>query len=334
VSSLPGQDEHETLETLFQNVDLSLAETQARECFHTTGPGRPPRNPLGLLRAFIVMRMKEMRSLRELSRTLDVDPRLRRLCLIGDGERGYPRSVLSRFTTLFGAEKLRRIIDEKVVMLLRRSDVREVDVVLDASFIKAWSIRHPGDSRRGFSDPDARVGRHGRGYDLGYKLHASVDHRRILPLASVLAPANDNEKRHGPSLIERTREVLRRAGARLRCLVADSQYSSGRMRGLVDEAVIPFMANQRRGEAVLRVDRKFRTHGPEEEREKYHMRPAVEAAYAFLKTQYGMKVNKVRRLGRVAVYALYSVLCHVLTREAAENIGRPDKAVSPTFFNT
>ncbi len=55
--------------------------------------------------------------------------------------------------------------------------------------------------------------------------------------------------------------------------------------------------------------------------------------YAFLKTQYGMKVNKVRGLGRVAVYALYSVLCHVLTREAAENMGRPDKAVSPTFFD-
>jgi len=116
--------------------------------------------------------------------------------------------------------------------------------------------------------------------------------------------------------------------------VADSQYSSGRMRGLVDEAVIPFMANQRRGEEVLRVDRKFRTYGPEEERVKYHMRPAVESAYAFLKTQYGMAVNKVRGLGRVAVYALYSVLCHVLTREAAENMGRPDKAVSPTFFNT
>jgi len=213
VSSI-GQDEHETLETLFQNVDLSIAETQARECFHTTGPGRPPRSPLGLLRAFIVMRMKEMRSLRELSRTLDVDQRLRRLCLIEDDERSYPRSVLSRFTNLVGAERLRRIIDEKVVMLLRRSDVREVDVVLDASFIKAWSIRHPRDNRRGFSDPDARVGRHGRGYDLGYKLHVSVDHQRVLPLASVLAPANDNEKKHGPTLVERTREVLKRARAR------------------------------------------------------------------------------------------------------------------------
>jgi hypothetical protein len=280
------------------------------------------------------MRMKAIRSLRELARTLNIDSRLRRLCLIEDGERGYPRSVLSRFTRLVGAERLRRIIDEKVVKLLRRSKAREVDMVLDASFIKAWSIRHPRDNRRGYSDPDARVGRHGRGYDLGYKLHISIDPRRILPLASVLAPANENEKRHGPSLVERTKMVLRRAGARLRSLVADSQYSSGRMRRLVDEAVIPFMANQRRGEDVLRVDRKFRTHGPEEERVKYHMRPAVEAVYAFLKTQYGMTVNKVRGLKKVAVYALYSVLCHVLTREAAENIGRPDKAVSPTFFNT
>jgi hypothetical protein len=41
------------------------------------------------------------------------------------------------------------------------------------------------------------------------------------------------------------------------------QYSNGWMRGLAYGAVIPFVANQRRGEAVLRVDRKFRTHGPE-----------------------------------------------------------------------
>jgi len=37
-------------------------------------------------------------------------------------------------------------------MLLRRSLTEEVGVVLDASFIKAWSIRLPRDSRVGFSD--------------------------------------------------------------------------------------------------------------------------------------------------------------------------------------
>jgi hypothetical protein len=45
-------------------------------------------------------------------------------------------------------------------------------------------------------------------------------------------------------------------------------------------------------------------------------------------------MNKVRGLKNVTSYALFSVLCLVLNREAAENIGRRDKAVSPTYFNT
>ena len=91
VNPLSGQDEYEPLETFSGNVDLSFAERIVRGCFYTCGPGRPPRNPLGLLRAFIVMRMKGVRSLREVARLLNVDSRLRRLCLIGESERGYPR---------------------------------------------------------------------------------------------------------------------------------------------------------------------------------------------------------------------------------------------------
>ena len=211
--------------------------------------------------------------------------------------------------------------------------MEDVDVLWDASFIKARSVRHPDDSRTGFSDAEARVGRNGRGYDLGYKLHVSVDHKRILPLAEVMAPANENEKRHASTLVERTRMVLGRAGARLRSLIADSQYSSRRIKSLVEHAVIPYMSNQRRGVDVLRVDRRFRTHGPVEEVREYRKRPVVEASFAFMKTQFGMTVNKVRGLLGVSVYVLLSVLCCVLNREAAENMGRPDKAMSPTFFN-
>jgi hypothetical protein len=279
------------------------------------------------------MRLKGIRSLRELTRILDIDQRIRRLCLIETDEGGYPRSVISRFTHRVGAETLRLIIEEKVVTLLRRSGFEEVDVVLDASFVKAWSIRNPADNQIGLSDPDARVGRNGRSYGLGYKLHTSVEPRRILPLASVMAPANENEKRHAPSLVEMTRLVLSRAGAKLGFLIADSQYSSGRVRSLVEHAVIPYMSNQRCGEDALRVDRLFRAHGPADEVEVYRRRPAVEALFAFVKNQYGLTVNRVRGLFNVGVYALLSVLCLVLNREAAENLGRPDKALSPTFFN-
>jgi len=335
VNPLPRKDEYETLETLFENVDLSFAEGLVRGCFHTCGPGRPPRKPLGLFRAFIVMRMKSVRSLREMSRLLNVDPRLRKLCLVKEGEKGYPRSVLSRFTKRVGVERLERIIEEKVVSLLRRNKAEEIDAVLDASFIKAWSIRHPRDSRKGYSDGEARVGRTGRTYSLGYKLHLSADFERMLPLASIVAPANQNEKKHCHTLLEKTRQVLRKAGAKLGSTIADSQYSSEKIRKAADEAVIPYPENQKRGvKGLLRVDKKFRTHGPEDQKRKYHKRPAIESAFSFLRTQYSLTINKVRGLKKVTTYALYSILSHILTREAAENIGRPDKAVSPTYFNT
>jgi hypothetical protein len=99
--------------------------------------------------------------------------------------------------------------------------------------------------------------------------------------------------------------------------------------------VIPHPANQKRCvKGLLRVDRKFRTYGPEDLKRKYHKRPSIKAVYSFLKTQYNLGINKVRGLRNVAVYVLYSMLSLVLTREAAENIRRKDKAISPTYFNT
>jgi L-cystine uptake protein TcyP (sodium:dicarboxylate symporter family) len=99
--------------------------------------------------------------------------------------------------------------------------------------------------------------------------------------------------------------------------------------------VIPYPANQRRGvENFLRAEKKFRTCGPEELKKEYHKRPSIKTVKSFLKTQYSMAMNKVRSLKKVASYALFSLLCPVLNREAAENIKRPDKAVSPKYSNT
>jgi len=290
---------------------------------------------VGLFITFIIMRMKAVRSLREMTRLLNTDPRLRKLCLIKQDEAGYPRSVLSRFTRKVGEDNLNKIIDEKVVKLLKNNQAKEVDVVLDASFIKAWSTRHPTDNKKGYSDPEAKVGRTGRTFGLGYKLHLSIDSERMLPLSSLFASANQNEKKHSLTILEKTKQILTKSGTKLRRVIADSQYSDAKLRGAVDETVIPYPANQKRDvKGLLRVDKKFRTYGPEELKRKYHKRPSIEAVNSFLKTQYSMAMNKVRGLKNVASYALYSILCLVLNREAAENLGRPDKAVSPTYFNT
>jgi len=270
-----------------------------------------------------------------MTRILNVDQRLRKLCLLKPNEKSYPRSVLSRFTRRVGEEKLNKIIDEKVISLLKTSQTTEADIVLDASFIKAWSTRDPLDNQTGHSDKDARVGRAGRSYALGYKLHLSIDHKLMLPLSCVFASANQNEKKHSLTILEKAKRVLKGSGVKIRSLIADSQYSDGKIRLAVEKTVIPYPVNQKRGvKDVLRVDKKFRSFGPEEDRMEYHKRPLIEAVNSFLKTQWSMATNKVRGLGQIAIYALFSIFCLVLNREAAQNIGRADKAVSPTFFNT
>jgi hypothetical protein len=131
--------------------------------------------------------------------------------------------------------------------------------------MQAWSVRHPLNNQRGFSDDDARVGRAGRTFALGYKLHLSIDSQSMLLLTSVFASATQNEKKHSPNMLEKTKLILKRSAARLRSVIADSQYSDGKLRNAVCEAEIPYPANQKRDvKGLLRVDKKFRTYGPED----------------------------------------------------------------------
>jgi transposase len=279
--------------------------------------------------------MKAARSLREMTRILNTDHRIRKLCLIRNGQKGYTRSVLSRFSKIVGEENLNKIIDQKVIKLLKEQQTNEVDVVLDASFIKAWSIRHPTDNQIGYSDSEARVGRSGRSFALGYKLHLSIDHKTMLPLSRLFASANQNEKKHSLTILEKAKSILNSCKVKLRSVVADSQYSDSKLRSAVEQSAIPYPANHMKGVVgLLRVDKKFRTYGSEDQKKEYHKRPPIEAVNSFLKTQFSMANNKVRGLRQVAFYALCSILCLVLNREAAQNIGKREKAVSPTYFNT
>jgi len=129
----------------------------------------------------------------------------------------------------------------------------------------------------------------------------------MLSLACTFASANQNEQRHSLNMLEKSKLILKLSAAKLRNVIADS-YSRGRLRDAVEETVIPYRSNQKRDvKGLLRVDKKFRTYGPENQRKNYHKRPHIEAVYNFLKTQYSLTVNKVRGLGNVVSYALFSI---------------------------
>lgn len=99
--------------------------------------------------------------------------------------------------------------------------------------------------------------------------------------------------------------------------------------------MIPYLANQKGNvRDILRMDKKFRAYGPENQKREYDKRPHIEAVCSFLNTQCSLAINKVRGATNVASYALYNLLRLVLNREAAKNIRRADKVFSPTFFST
>jgi transposase len=198
---------------------------------------------------------------------------------------------------------------------------------MDATFIKAYSKRDPHESGRGGYDPEARVGRNGKTFELGYKLHIAVDAKSELPLAVIVASANDNEKKHAPALLEKT---LKATKGRVRLVVADSQYSSRNLRNLTSSqgvrVVIPFPANQlREQKGLLRVDRYFRTHGPTCEKQLYKLRSSIERVNSRLKEQLCLEKHRVRSLERVTVHALVCMIAMLLYAVAAFRLNRVEK---------
>ena len=172
------------------------------------------------------------------------------------------------------------------------------------------------------------MGRNDKTYELGYKLHIAIDAKSELPLAVIVAPANDNEKKHAPALFGK---ALNATEQRMNTLVADSQYSSRKLRELIlsheVRALIPYPANQsKEKKMLLRVDRYFRTHGPACERQIYNQRGAVERVNSRLKEQLCLERHGTRGLERVTIHALLCIIAMLLNALAALMLKRPEKA--------
>ena len=309
-------------------IDLHDIEEAVWEPYHREGPGRPPRNPMGIFKALMVKRLRQIPSDRELYRRLWDDEALREICDIEEREKPYHPSQLTRFRRLVGPERLEGIVGRLVGELVEGGVIRGETVAMDATFIKAHSRRDPREDGRGYSDPEARVGRDGGSFSLGYRAHISDDSESDLPVAYIVAPANDNEKKHAPSLLDKTVEATK---GRVRTVVADPQYSSGRFRekaaGYGVEAVIPYPRNQRRGENVLRVDKRFRAHGPEWEVRIYgRARSSIERVNSRLEELVCLDRHRVRGLRNVTVHVALCIIAMLLVAVAALRLGVPERA--------
>jgi hypothetical protein len=259
------------------------------------------------------------------------DPRLRNICDIEADEQPYGIAVLSRFRSKVGPERLARIIDEAVNVLVKRGRIKGEAIALDSTFIKAYSRRNL-DNRTGYSDPDSRVGRAVKAKDLGYRLHLAVDVKSELPIAMKLVSANENEKKHSVSLFMKASEHVRP-----RKLLADSQYSAANLRQTALKygtlPVIPYPKNQCKDvKGLLRIDKRFRSHGPQKLKTAYKKRAAIERVFSRLKNLASLNQHSVKGLAKVTFHSQLCILIMLLTAQAAVNTNNKAKTRSIRYF--
>ena len=323
---------YEALETLFCKIDLSFAKSVLSEPFHPIGsPGRPPRNPLGIFKAHIVKRIKRIPSDRMLVRQMWKDPRLKKICDIEAYQPPYGIAVLSRFRSKVGPKRLSKIVDQTVELLVKNGRIKGQALALDSTFIKAHSRRNL-DNRTDYSDPESRIGRAVKAKDLGYRLHLAVDVNSELPVAMIVVSANENEKKHSVTLFEKALEHVKP-----KKLLADSQYSAANLREAATQVgalpVIPYPKNQSKGaRGLLRIDRKFRSHGPRSFRLAYKKRAAIERVFSRLKNLASLTQHNLRGLAKIAFHSQLCVLIMLLTAEAATNTHNNGKSRSIRYL--
>jgi transposase len=330
VSVKEALGEYEALWHMFEALDLRFVEKVLSGSYgRKSEVGRPHRNLLGMFKADLVKRFGRIEYYEELYRLMMVDSELRELCDVKEWEKPYHPSILSRFRRRIGPECLQQLVNHALEQLDRIGVLNGETVALDAAFVKAYSRRDPQDSSRGLSDSEARLRKQGRNVTLGYGVHLAVDTCSEMPSAVMVEPANVNEKKTAPKLLSKAVKRQRK----VRSVVADSQYSSEAFRDKVKrlnaEPVIPYPRNQMKGKKVLRVDRRFRPHGPTKLKRLYRRRPAAERAISRLKHYFGLKHLRTRGLRNALIHTLFCILAMLITALASILHGHTDLIRSP-----
>ena len=152
-----------------------------------------------------------------------------------------------------------------------------------------------------------------------------------MPTAYLVAPANENEKRHFEEAASKARERFPNA----RWHVADNQYSSKRLRRVIEEdlkgrPVIPKRRDEKRGAGDFFVDKTFRCRGDEGMCRLYRRRTASERMNSRAERLIGR--NRLRGHVRVGGYVGVALTLMLIIAAASYRRGRPELARSIEYY--
>jgi len=320
------------LKRLFESLDFKPVQGLLLEPYHRTGPGRPFYDPVAMIKALMLQRFRRIPSERALAESLAKNRSYRRIC--GFRRHTPRRTCLGKFRGRL-AERFTAVFQAMVEQSMALGASKGRAVAIDSTAFKAYSTRDVT-NRRGRSDPDADVGRAGRTYILGYRVHLVCCAEGDVPLAFRVEPVSRNDKLFYKPLLEEAWV----AEARFRVVAADRQYDSVELRRWTREtfgagAAIP--TYHRRGEKPrrgLRVDGRFRVTGPKRLVKAYHKRLSVERVFKKMKRQLGLEIHHLRGLANVTIHACLTLLCVLATVVASYMAGKPSKARSIRYWTS
>jgi len=317
--------EHKRLKRLFDSLDFQPVQGLLLKPYHGSGPGRPFHHPVTVIKALMLQRFERIPSERALAEGLAKSRSYRRMC--GFGRRTPSWGYFTHFRRRrLGVERFEEAFEAMV----------EQAVAIDSTAFEAYSTRD-ATNRRGRSDPDADVGRAGRTYILGYRVHLVCCADGDVPLAFMVQPVSRNDKLFYKPLLEEAWK----AGAGFRVVAANRQYDSMELHqwtkeALGAEAAIPTYhrrGNEKLGRGLM-VNARFRVTGPKRLVKAYHKRLSVERVFKKVKRQLGLETHHLKGLANVTIHTCLTLLCVLAVVIASYMAGKPSKARSIRYWTS
>jgi transposase len=272
-----------------------------------------------MLKAQLAKHLLRIVSDRRLALRLRNDRKVARAC--GFRRRTPSHGLFTQFRHRLGEETYRRVFDTLIMLLIESGIIIGEVVAVDSTHLKAYSGRAK-DNRTGRSDHDARVGRGRRGFILGYRVHAICCTESELPIAYMVAPCNENDKLYFEPLLER----VHRLGVRFKSVLADSQYSSRKVRNVAEwlgaEPVIPHRRDSRLKDA-FKVGRDFVARGAKRVVELFRKRWSIERLFGRAKEWLLLDGLRVRGLTQVSIHVSLSLISMLAVALSAVKLGSP-----------
>jgi hypothetical protein len=325
---------------LFENLDLTPIHPTLWTGLHTDGPGRPVEyQPEWDLKALMARQLLQIPYMKDLVKRLRRNPHLRHAC--GYQNKAPTEAHFTQMKKRIGAEGFRVIeawMRREALKLRESQPLSAAGLVqaacVDGTDLRAWSSRSPDDSKRGRGDTDARLGRGGKGFYLGYRTVFLTDIEGF-PLGHVEAPANVNE----PLLVEPLLDRVLGEDLEVELLAGDSGFESRRVFDAIEARKMSSLVAWRRMKGrdnpadVLTIRDRIDVEGPEHKRVVYkRLRAVVEGFIGRVKSRLAYGRLTWQGLENASIHVSL-VLCVVYAVAiAAFRIGVPELRQSVAFF--